>query len=321
MPSPLHPYMPILAASTQPSDPASAVVACIFAAIASIAVAWLFGFLRPAKLGLAERIPSDRPLMPFLGVLFAGLVVWLVVPTLFLRPAPPTAGQPAATAPGTQPPALPPREVVIANATIPLIAFAVLIVGDSLVRPRVGQRLGLEIRKLPAGVVAGIVGILFTLPVVYCTMVIAELIYQRISYQHPSEHDLLRVMGETPEPFVKNLAIVAAVVVAPLWEELLFRGHVQTLIRAALVRLRQDGAAGMTDDRARAFEAFVAAVLAAMLFAGVHAGWQQPPIFVLAVCLGVAYERTGNLWVPIVMHASFNTLMTTTYFLLRGMMN
>ena len=41
-------------------------------------------------------------------------------------------------------------------------------------------------------------------------------------------------MGETPDPLVKYLAIVAAVVVAPLWEELLFRGHIQTLIREAL---------------------------------------------------------------------------------------
>jgi membrane protease YdiL (CAAX protease family) len=56
-------------------------------------------------------------------------------------------------------------------------------------------------------------------------------------------------------------------------------------------------------------------LLTAALFAGVHPLWTVPPIFCLAVCLGFAYERTGNLWVPVVMHSTFNGLMTA-YFLL-----
>ena len=49
------------------------------------------------------------------------------------------------------------------------------------------------------------------------------------------------------------------------------------------------------------------------MFAGVHQPWTLPPIFVLSVCLGLAYERTGNLWVPVVMHAAFNGLMTAFF--------
>ena len=47
---------------------------------------------------------------------------------------------------------------------------------------------------------------------------------------------------------------------------------------------------------------WVAICVAAFLFAIIHeAGWMMPPLFVLAVCFGYVYERTGKLSVPIVL--------------------
>jgi membrane protease YdiL (CAAX protease family) len=37
-----------------------------------------------------------------------------------------------------------------------------------------------------------------------------------------------------------------------------------------------------------------------------HPAWMRPPLFLLSVCIGYAYERTGNLWVAIIIHAGFN---------------
>jgi membrane protease YdiL (CAAX protease family) len=34
---------------------------------------------------------------------------------------------------------------------------------------------------------------------------------------------------------------------------------------------------------------------------------------VLSLCLGYAYERTGNLWAVMTMHAMFNTTSTVLY--------
>jgi membrane protease YdiL (CAAX protease family) len=34
---------------------------------------------------------------------------------------------------------------------------------------------------------------------------------------------------------------------------------------------------------------------------------------VLAICLGYAYERTGNLYLPILLHLLFNALQITTF--------
>ena len=58
---------------------------------------------------------------------------------------------------------------------------------------------------------------------------------------------------------------------------------------------------------------WVSVIITSALFALVHDRWMQPPIFVLAVCLGYAYERTGNLWTNITMHAMFNTTSTLLF--------
>ena len=59
-------------------------------------------------------------------------------------------------------------------------------------------------------------------------------------------------------------------------------------------------------------------VIASLLFAAVHAGWMAPPIFVLSLCVGYAYERTGNLWTAIVMHATFNITSTLIFLKMGG---
>ncbi len=89
------------------------------------------------------------------------------------------------------------------------------------------------------------------------------------------------------------LAFVAAVVLAPIAEELLFRG---LLFRALLQRR----------------SVHVAALVSSLVFAVVHidVAVSQPIALVgltlVGVALAYAYERTGSLLVPIVGHAAFN---------------
>lgn len=81
-----------------------------------------------------------------------------------------------------------------------------------------------------------------------------------------------------------------AVLIAPVAEELFFRGLLQTL----LVRLARNR--------------WLSIVLASLAFGAVH--FQQPhamaALAVLGVLIGYAYERTGSLVPPIVIHAVFN---------------
>jgi hypothetical protein len=62
---------------------------------------------------------------------------------------------------------------------------------------------------------------------------------------------------------------------------------------------------------------WIAVIITSVVFALVHPLWTAPLIFLLAVCLGYAYERTGSLWVPIVMHAMFN--ISSTFLFLNFM--
>lgn len=87
------------------------------------------------------------------------------------------------------------------------------------------------------------------------------------------------------------LATGMAALVAPLTEEFLFRGYFYGTLR-------------------RHLGALPALLLVSALFASIHLNLGTLlPLFVLAACLTLAYERTGSLWTPICMHALFNTFM------------
>ena len=92
---------------------------------------------------------------------------------------------------------------------------------------------------------------------------------------------------------MKVLMGVAAVVVAPLVEETVFRGFIYGVLK-------------------RYTDGWFAAVCSASLFAIVHMHvGSLVPLFVLAIGLCAAYERTGSLLVPMWMHALFNGVSTT----------
>ena len=93
------------------------------------------------------------------------------------------------------------------------------------------------------------------------------------------------------------LAGAAGVIVAPLTEEFLFRGYLYGTLR-------------------RYLNAPVAIAVNAALFALIHGNIVAlPALFVLAVCLCIAYEVTGSLWVPITMHLVFNFVTLAVLYL------
>jgi membrane protease YdiL (CAAX protease family) len=82
-----------------------------------------------------------------------------------------------------------------------------------------------------------------------------------------------------------------AVIVAPLTEELFFRGILYRTLKS------------LTD-------AGPAILLTSLAFAGAHSNLLSfGPLFALSVFLILAYEKSGHLAVPIVYHACFNLLM------------
>jgi membrane protease YdiL (CAAX protease family) len=187
---------------------------------------------------------------------------------------------------------------------------------------------------------SGLVGSVIAVPLVFLAAQVTEFVWQSIHYSHPAEHDLLRVLGESHSRWVAAALIASAVLIAPLFEEALFRAHLQTLLTYAWGRLHPSGAAAAVEDASevmqRGFDVvqsgplmepapspaprqpaiwarWVSVLLTSTLFSLVHPAWSIPPIFVLSICLGYAYERTGNVWTNITMHAVFNSVSTALF--------
>ena len=84
------------------------------------------------------------------------------------------------------------------------------------------------------------------------------------------------------------LVLGFAVLFGPACEELIFRGYIYPVFKRY---------AGMWPGM----------IASAALFAFIHANLASlPALLLLAVCLTIAYEITGSLAVPYVMHATFN---------------
>ncbi len=99
---------------------------------------------------------------------------------------------------------------------------------------------------------------------------------------------LVRFFAQTNSARAKWAVAIDAIVVAPLAEEFFFRGYIYGVAR------RYGGVAP-------------GVLFNAVLFAAIHTNLPSfAPLFVLAVCLTLAYEWTGSIWVPICMHALFN---------------
>ena len=115
-------------------------------------------------------------------------------------------------------------------------------------------------------------------------------------------HEVLRQMQQSADdPLALALLGAVAVIGAPVAEEVMFRGVVQTGLIAGFAHLAKG------DGRAVRWSAIL---LTAAGFAWLHEPWSRPLIFALAVGLGWAYERHGSLWVPVTLHVAFNGFNT-----------
>lgn len=103
------------------------------------------------------------------------------------------------------------------------------------------------------------------------------------------EHAGLDMITQSGSLALQVVVTVLAVVVAPVVEEMVFRGLIQTTLRSYTRR------------------PWFAIAATAAIFASVHAnGTHWPALFILAMGLGYAYEHSGSLLRPMFMHALFN---------------
>jgi membrane protease YdiL (CAAX protease family) len=316
------------------ADGAPIDVVLIVLTAGSLGAAFFSGLLPPRNLPGPSRLPVDRSAWPLVGVLFGAMGFYMFAASAIMSLWQALAPRYGAT--------IQPLEsdagIALLSTLPPVLGLIGLWAGDHLVGDGVGQNLGFEPARIRRGILFGLAGAALVLPPLYLLSQIMELVYRHVHYEHPTEHPLLRVLGEGPSPAVKAAIIFGACIVAPFWEELVFRAHVQTLLLRAIQWLADVGrvtgealpVAPVVPDtpvvpgtpdlhdappmrEPKPWMSWGAIVITSTLFAAIHPLWSAPIIFVLALFLAYAYERTGNLWVSITMHAMFNIVSTILF--------
>jgi len=111
------------------------------------------------------------------------------------------------------------------------------------------------------------------------------------------QHQQLEMITEYPQLPLRIMIVFVAVVIAPLLEEMMFRGFVQTTIRS-FFNIRNS--------------AWPAIAASSVFFAMMHADpGHWPSLFILGVCLGYSYEKSGSLLRPIFIHLFSNAISIT----------
>ena len=187
---------------------------------------------------------------------------------------------------------------VLLDTAVKSLLVVGLLVGLSLRGRDPGGMFGVHRLRFGQVLLAGLGLLAAALPLVYAASFVAERLTGGADQHGPEE--AIRLLTAARDPASRLAMVGAAVVVAPVVEEFLFRGYLYGALRRHL-----GPAAGV--------------VLNAALFAGIHLHVPSlAPLFLFAVCLTLAYERTGSLLVPMTMHALFNALSVSLLVLGAG---
>ncbi len=171
---------------------------------------------------------------------------------------------------------------------------------------------GLNIRSVHKDFIAAFVNLLAVWPLMMAaitlTMLIGKLFFGP-DYEI-SQHEQLEMISVYSQWQIRIMVFIVAVVIAPVLEEMIFRGLFQTVIRS-LLETRSSGIKGR-------YNAWIAIFISSVLFSMVHGNVPHwPALFLLGLCLGYAYEKSGSLFRPIFIHAFFNA-MTVIFVLLEA---
>jgi membrane protease YdiL (CAAX protease family) len=205
--------------------------------------------------------------------------------------------------------------------------------------------LGLSLNRWPEQLRLGVVAGLIASPFVYAIQFIALTIFE------VNAHPIEKMLQEGFEPGLALLALTSTVILAPLTEEVMFRGVLQGWLTRAwsILTAHSDRftTPGSASSSARADVVgppivadlhesesvsrpsvpnpvcWPAVVLTSALFAALHGPqWPAPiALFAFSVIIGAIYQRSGSLLASIGIHGLFNgcsTLLLLTQQLSRS---
>ncbi len=270
---------------------------------------WLGWPTEPARRPLGKMGKADAPVavMVYLG----SAVLVFIVASVYVHfrdraGVPETATAPSATTlpSATTAPAKPflsTMEMFVLHlvSSIPVVAY---FLARCFPRPDdVNGQTGLETKGFGRLALIGVVAGVTVMPLILLLNEgLIEAAYRLFDVAKPTDgHELLSLLRSEPTTMNYTLVCLMAVVVAPVAEELLFRGVIQSGLR----------------ELGRGPAVFISA----LMFMLVHVssvGWQiLPALALLGVVLSILFERTGVLWPGIIAHATFNACNVGLMFL------
>ena len=111
--------------------------------------------------------------------------------------------------------------------------------------------------------------------------------------------DSVKLLQTATDPMVLVLMAIAAVLVAPVCEEIVFRGYLYPVAKKY---------AGT----------WTAAICSGLVFAAAHGSLAALlPLFIFGIVLALLYEKTGSIWAPMAVHFCFNGATVGIQFLAR----
>jgi len=195
-----------------------------------------------------------------------------------------------------------------------LTTIAVIIILASIYFTRRLKGFGLDIKTIIKDFFAAFVNLFTVWPLIAAAMIITSYLGELFwgSEYQIQQHQQLKLITENPQLLSRILITVTAVIIAPLLEEMLFRGLFQTTIRSyfsffhsLLVQQNKPEEQQTTDSNG----AWPAIIISSVLFTVTHDNpGHWPALFVLGVCMGYAYEKSGSLFRPIFIHSIFNAI-------------
>lgn len=171
-------------------------------------------------------------------------------------------------------------QAVCATTALMGVIVALPLLLDQQTKP---SRLGFHGRHLAKQLQVGCWGYALTVgPVALVYLLMAP-------FRSPeSQHQLLKLIAAQPTFETLFWVSLAAVVCAPMVEELLYRVVLQSVVRILLPH-------------------WAAILLTAIIFSAVHRWPDAVPLLPLALVLGAVYDTTRSYWSVVTLHMLFNT--------------
>lgn len=172
-----------------------------------------------------------------------------------------------------------------------------MLAGMAIYRFTFGRRQPGPIFAFLSALRTGLATFLVTLPVITGVSLLWQVLLKALGYS-PTPQISIELLRQTDSPALRAGLVAAAILIAPISEELLFRAGFFRYMRGRVPR-------------------WMALLLPALLFAALHLDVGSfVPLVALAIVFSLAYERTGNIGTTIVAHALFN--LNATLLVLAG---